>query len=219
MDIITCSRKDGDAKEMFATFSQSWKTSKLFEIVGYESIADGYNEGLRRAIMDSSDTVVAFTHSDVRNMASAYAIQRAMYFLFENVGVGFVGVAGSKQLSKQGVWWDDPKQNCGAITHEHKGNVYKSVFGRGFMETPVKVLDGVFLMAQKSTLKDFKFWSHDFHFYDIDACMQMNAKGLTNYVVDIPLLHYSIGALSESWELARQEFLTKWAPVSTVGVR
>lgn len=217
MDIVTCSRKEGDAQQMFETFNAS-KPCKLFEMVGYASIAYGYNEGLRRSLMDSNDGIVAFTHSDVRNMGSQYAWQRAISFLVEKMHVGFVGVAGTAFLPDNGIWWSGGAGR-GSITHENKGNVYKSIFGQGLTECPVVALDGVFLMASKAVLKDFQFWSFGFHFYDIDACMQMLDQGRSNYVVDIPLLHYSIGELDKSWYAANNEFITKWQNKLPVSVR
>lgn len=214
--IITCSRKTGDAKQMFKSFDRTLMcgySTKLFEMVGFDTIAAGYNEGMRKASNDKHIKYLIFTHSDVLNFASLNAIDRVLDYI-DSDDVGFVGVAGAKYLNASGIWWNNPPDKlAGGIVHESGGKLYQSRFGNGMYEEEVLALDGVFLMASADALyanPPIIWKSTGYHFYDIDACLQMHKRGYKNYTVNIPLVHKSIGETGPDFELARLDFVKRW---------
>lgn len=212
--IITCSKKANDAYDMFKSFNEVLNC-RLFEEIGHTSIEDGYNAGMERALADINVTHLFFTHSDVRNMASKYAFNRMFMHMTNAEGYtpGFYGVAGTTELLESGCWWEKhsgPVKHFGSIAHEDNGNLYQTVFGQGLYEKEVIVLDGVFLACRRDAVNNLDWTSTGFHFYDLDACLQMHVANKKNFVFNIPLIHRSIGKVDKSWFDARDIFVKGW---------
>lgn len=210
LGIVTCSRKKGDADEMYWSFQSTLEDCILFESTGYNNIADGYNDGMKRALAEKDINAIVFTHSDVRNMASMHAFD-CMYDIMnanEASTAGFFGVAGTQRLHKSGRWWDSRMEDLrGSVAHKTDKLHYQSIFGQGLFDEPVAVLDGVFLCAHRYALENFTWRGEGFHFYDLQACIDMQQSGRTNYVVNIPLMHFSIGNTNKDFEDLRMKFI------------
>ena len=76
------------------------------------------------------------------------------------------------------------------------------------------VLDGLFLAAKRRVLDDIKlskpeYFEGEWDFYDIHYTSQAFLKGYTNKVMDINILHNSIGELvgRDSWHKNREAFI------------
>ena len=71
-------------------------------------------------------------------------------------GYGFVGVAGTKLLGVDAVWWNQARwhqgHHSGQVHHldKQKGTFYPTYYGQ---PSKVVVLDGVFLAASAKTLR------------------------------------------------------------------
>ena len=120
--------------------------------------------------------------------------------------------------------WDVGSNGCySPLPPERKGELAPSVrhvgSGAGQLDTfgpapaPVKLLDGVFIAARASSLKqspvrfDPRF---KYHFYDLDFCRQCEAAGLTMGTWPIAISHGSFGSWGEGWRKARNVYLDKW---------
>jgi hypothetical protein len=206
--VVTCARKAWDSEGLQETLPPG---CRLFEVVDAKSMGEGYNIGITRALAQSDwdAEVFVFTHTDVRIWAS----QRLWTDMAEKCmepGVGFVGVAGSLRLEKNAAWWSQslPDQLRGAVNHQTNGQTYCSAFGP--YGGQCVVLDGVFLACSAKIFEKVGSWPENgWHFYDIRMTLGAHlAAGLKNYVVPLPLLHYSVGKPDQGWEAARRQFLS-----------
>ncbi|MDY0330454.1 MAG: tetratricopeptide repeat protein [Thiomonas sp.] len=131
------------------------------------------------------------------------------------------GVAGNKRRLPGQVGWGHLDDNLksdqrinftGRIAHGKEPYGATSYFGG--MPAPCELLDGVFLVTQKSRLQpkkvrfDPKF---DFHLYDIDFCRSARKAGLRLGTWPIELTHQSQGSFfSTHWRKKAQLYLKKW---------
>lgn len=210
--LITCARNDKDSYELnLSIVSNTDHSIEVCEMVGYASIGEGYNAGVKQAQGD----VLVFTHTDVL-LWSGPSLWYDMLDLAEEEKVGFVGVAGTKLLKEDAVWWDCPQKLSGVVFHENEGSQYGSAFGPFGR---VVVLDGVFLACHRRTLERIGPWPEGgWHFYDIEMTLRAHLAGLENYTVPLPLLHKSIGPLTPEWDASRSKFYKKFKDKLPVGL-
>ncbi len=132
-----------------------------------------------------------------------------------------IGIAGNRRRVKnQSAWpflddqltWDDPANLCGRIAHGERPFGTISSFGPA--SAACELMDGVFLAARKSTLRnqqvafDPRF---DFHFYDMDFCRSARRHGLRLGTWPICLTHQSEGGFdSPGWREKYRLYLDKW---------
>lgn len=203
--VIVCSKQADDALclrdsiQANCTPAFSWT-----EIVAAKSIGAGYNKAM--GLSDSD--VCLFTHSDVTVWAGR-TLWDEMIALALRPEVGLVGIAGSTDLDDTAAWWQGKGVKRGAVAHINKGQTYISSFGP-FGD--VKVLDGLLLCASRKRLEELGPWPEDtgFHFYDIEMSLRAWAAGYKNKVVPFPVLHGSIGQVTQEWEKARGKFMERY---------
>lgn len=137
-----------------------------------------------------------------------------------------IGVAGNRRrLRNQPAWCfvneqfdrDDPSNLSGSVAHGKMPFGPVSYFGPAPMEC--ELLDGVLLAASRDTLAengvtfDERF---SFHFYDLDFCRSLRAKGLRMGTWPIALTHQSGGGFgSPAWRAGREAYLRKWEAIVT----
>jgi GT2 family glycosyltransferase len=172
-----------------------------------KSIFQVYDEGAQKA----KYPILCFLHEDVEILSNSYWLENVER-LFSKSDTGVVGVAGSKDLTESGVWWDSGNRLSGAAMHVHEGQEYMTSFGGPYGR--VVVVDGViFLIKKKIYLKlgGYKDTELDgFHFYDVDLCMRAHWAGYRNYTTDLLVRHLSIGEMPPAWEENRQKWLARY---------
>jgi GT2 family glycosyltransferase len=133
------------------------------------------------------------------------------------------GLAGNKRrVPKQPGWLFvdeafsiDKQENLSGVVGHGKGFPPDQISFYGPPFQPVKLLDGLMLIARSEVLHknglrfDERF---DFHFYDLDFCRSAEAKNMKLGTWAISVVHESGGNFgSEGWKKAYAAYLAKWS--------
>jgi GT2 family glycosyltransferase len=170
----------------------------------------------RIASADQRDFLV-FVHDDVWIDDASLADR-----VIEGCGAfDVIGIVGNRRrVQRQPSWasvgvpleWDDKANLSGSIAHGAAPSGTVSVYGEAPAEC--ELLDGVFLAAKKSILRegavsfDPRF---DFHFYDLDFCRLARQKGLRLGTWPVSITHQSSGGMgTPAWVEKYQAYLDKW---------
>lgn len=189
-----------------------------------DSIFTGYEDGIVKATKNfdlSGEDILVFCHDDISIITNYPQFKFLLeYSLTKFKDVGFVGVAGTKKLDENCVWWNQHLWQQGY----HRGSVYhgKDLLDSHFtlytppgkdMDREVIVLDGVFLACKVSMISRLKWIKPDtfkgnWDFYDLYTTWRARRLGYKNYVVPITIVHNSSGELvgRTGWEENRKEF-------------
>ena len=129
---------------------------------------------------------------------------------------GFIGPAGTTNLTENAVWWDKNQwkmgRHRGFVRHLNEQRVpYDTNYGP---EGPVVALDGLFLACKGHICEEIgldkpEYFEGEWDFYDIHYTTTAFEKGYTNKVIDMNILHNSRGELvgRESWHKNRLAFI------------
>ena len=132
---------------------------------------------------------------------------------------GICGVAGTRVMPKDGIWWNAPNEECrGSVSHPSPNpfglhtNCWPHV---GAQFGQVAICDGAMLMCSRKTFQRLKGFDTEayyglFHAYDIDICTRAMLAGMTNWCVPIPLFHGSPGVPDESYTKALNIYKAKF---------
>ena len=128
------------------------------------------------------------------------------------------GVAGAKscRLGKPALWHLMSPRNewRGEVAHGSISNNQNTVFGP--MNERVVMIDGVFMGINLDTLPEScnfdENYPSKFHYYDLDFSLECNKQNLSIGVVNIPIIHSSIGLESQTKSFLKGQdyFLKKW---------
>lgn len=150
-------------------------------------------------------------------------------FLSQRIAEGLqtfdaIGVAGNRRrVRNQPAWafvndqftWDDRANLSGSVAHGKMPFGAVSHFGPAPAEC--ELLDGVLLAARRDTLVDHEVGFDErfsFHFYDLDFCRSLRAKGLRLGTWPVALTHQSGGAFgTPGWQAGREAYLRKWEAI------
>lgn len=176
------------------------------------SLASAYNHGVRQAKGD----VVIFVHDDVFFLTENWGTIVLNKFI-ENDSLGLLGLAGTTRLpQKAGSWASGGKQFLtGRVVHEikHKDGQILSMYSNDPKDTPVVVVDGLFMAIRRTLFGSISFDEHEFdhfHFYDLDICMQINQTHTILVTYDILVKHLSAGNYDKIWKKYASRFKHKY---------
>lgn len=152
-------------------------------IFGADSMSSGYQKGM----LCTDAKYKVFLHQDAfctdRNF-----LYEAIHLFEQDSEIGMLGVAGSKDMSESGVWWEAEAGKYynlyqDSVASYGSGDCWKEPLAydsRDYQE--VQVIDGVFMMTSKDV-----DWREDlfdgWHFYDMSQSMEFWRRG---YKVVIP---------------------------------
>jgi hypothetical protein len=175
-----------------------------------------YNLAIEEA--KTNPATLVFIHDDV-HLIDFFWPFRLMKALREFDAVGLAG--NIQRKAGQPSWafvdtlgtWADKSNLSGIVGH---GTTYPParVSDYGPSQQRVKLLDGVFLAANSTTLvynrirfdEQFKF-----NFYDLDFCRQLEEKNLSCGTADIAVIHESSGDYSSKmWKCEYELYIKKW---------
>jgi hypothetical protein len=183
-------------------------------------ICEAYNLGVERA----TGNIFVFVHEDVFFVTPNWGRILQEKFTMDK-SVGLVGVAGTSYL-----YSDNPRWNAagrpfvfGRVIHSLKeeNKCYLTVFSEEEGDVEVVGVDGLFFAVHSSLFNKVRFDSHafdQFHFYDLDLCMQVRETHRLLVTHDILVKHCSLGSCEGEWEKYGKRFLEKHSdklPVST----
>ena len=185
------------------------------------SIFSAYATGLKD-LLDDPEQIVIFCHDDIEILNPPEDFMNILQESLKDSTTGFVGVAGTRYLGKDAVWWNHDNWGKGLhrgfIFHgKNKWNCYPTGYTlpAGVGSPQVVALDGVFLAAKVKTLQKLGSWEKpdffqgNWDFYDIYYTHKAHKSGFVNKVVPILLVHNSAGELvgRDSWVKNQQPFI------------
>ena len=177
---------------------------------GDKSLSKVYNEALKIC----EDRYCVFIHDDL-DFSKCPNWGEKLIRNFEETDYGIIGVAGTTKLNKSGIWWENRTALYGQVWHRNNNKTYQTYFcpeqfNRDIQE--VCCIDGLFIAVDKTKLNSqFDESIPGFHFYDIAFCVRNWSKGTRIGVCfNIPIIHKSIGRISQEWQNTRQLFCDKY---------
>jgi len=176
-----------------------------------------YNQRIREAPPGS---LLVFVHDDVW-LEDAFFSQRIIEGL---QAFDAIGVAGNRRRARnQPAWcflndrftWDERANLSGSVAHGDMPLGAVTYYGPAPAEC--ELLDGVLLAARRDALAESGVTFDErfsFHFYDLDFCRSLRAKGLRIGTWPIALTHQSGGGFgSPAWRTGREAYLRKWEAI------
>lgn len=179
----------------------------MYENNGEMSLTEVYNKGLK----ESKNDIVVFMHDDINILTKDWGKKLVKHY--QNTDYGILGVAGSKNLNENGVWWTNRESMYGNVYHTDGKKTWLSEYSYNFGNRikEAVVVDGVFFSCSKKRIvKDFDEFYKGFHFYDISFCFdnfKENVKVGVHF--DISIVHKSVGEVNDEWEKNRLLFMEK----------
>ncbi|MFZ5969494.1 MAG: glycosyltransferase [Bacillota bacterium] len=142
-----------------------------------KSMTQGYNHGMKY----SAAKYKVYLHQDVFIINKDF-IKDFLEIFEKHPNIGLMGVAGSKTMPPNGIWWESPYL-YGKVYDSHTGTMMLLQFsGIEHEYEKVKAIDGLLMITQYDIP-----WREDifdgWHFYDISQCMEFQKAG---YEVAIP---------------------------------
>ncbi len=219
ISLIICSREGYISDTLMRNINDTVKLPYELVVIDNSkneySIFDAYNTGAERSKSD----ILCFMHEDI--LFKTYGWGLIVKEALMNPQVGVIGVAGSKVKTKTiSPWWiaDNYQSNDiffnNVIHTEDELVKLQSLNVKGDNLIEVAVIDGVWMCCKKHIWENAKFDSvtyNNFHFYDLDLCMQVYMQGFRNYVfTNIFIEHNSTGNINYEWINAAQAFHKKW---------
>jgi len=224
---LTCTRDEElslTTTKLLEYFKRCNIESKL--LINESSIFDAYDKGID-SLNAKLDDIIILCHDDIEIMTDPLLFTQLLKKNLSKPDIGFVGVAGTAKLTKNGVWWDlevwKDSLHSGVVYHgPDMDNLESTYFGK---LGEVVVLDGLFLAATKKTLRNIQIkkpivFEGAWDFYDIFYTFQAFLKKKKNYTLPIQIRHESFGDLAgrDSWHKNRNAFcskLGKYLPATT----
>jgi GT2 family glycosyltransferase len=216
ISVIVCSREppqwDVHEQNVARTVGLSHEYLRIHNQSGQYGICGAYNEGVKRA----TGSILVFVHEDVFFMEPGWG--RVLLDKFESdPSLGLVGVAGTQYLTADHPAWlaaGEPFLR-GRVIHEINNgeSFYLTVFSWDKTDAEVVAVDGLFFAVRASIFSEILFDSttfDQFHFYDLDICMQIRRTHKLLVTWDILVKHLSQGTCDAAWQEAGRRFLEKY---------
>lgn len=215
ISVIVCSRQDPSwddhERNIAATVGTAYEYLRIDNRDNAHGICSAYNEGVMRAQGD----ILVFVHEDVFFMEHGWGtiLEKKMQ---SDDSIGLIGVAGTQYLFADNRYWSAAGVpfTRGRIVQIMGDKNLLSVFHWDKSDADVVAVDGLFFAVRKHLFEKVSFDSgtfDDFHFYDLDICMQIRKHARLIVTWDIMLKHLSIGVTEEPFLKAGRAFLEKWA--------
>jgi glycosyltransferase involved in cell wall biosynthesis len=225
ISIIVCSRQpaefDVHRRNVAKTIGTDHEYVRIDNTSNTYGICGAYNQGVSQAKGD----ILVFVHEDVFFMEPGWGNIIESKFA-ANQRIGLVGVAGTQYLFADSPAWIKAGQPYirGRVVHElDSGASYiLSIFSWDKSDAEVVAVDGLFFAVRASLFPGIRFDERtfdQFHFYDLDICMQVRKTHFCIVTWDILLKHLSGGNANAQWVEAGNRFLAKYKnelPASTV---
>ena len=174
---------------------------------GEKSLSQVYNEILE----ESSNNLVVLCHDDLEFDTKDWGKKIIKHF--DNSDYGILGVAGTTEIPKSGMWWEDKRKMLGIVNHKHEGKKFESKYSKSWGDkiTQCCLVDGLFIGINKNQIQHtFNQDIEGFHFYDVDFSFRNFMSNVKIGVIyNIRLTHLSIGQTNQKWEENRILFSEK----------
>jgi len=180
-----------------------------------KSIFDAYNYGYNyiKGLEEFDDFIVIFCHDDVEILSNREHFLNCLS-VTQHYNRGFIGVAGSKRLTDNGMWWWSGNRRDNLLCGEafHHDEIYPTPYG---IHGEVAVLDGLFLAIHGEKLKNINlkkpdYFEGEWDYYDVIYCHRARVENnYQNITVPIQIRHHSSGELvgRDSWHKNKGAFV------------
>jgi hypothetical protein len=188
-----------------------YKEVEIIEKVnnGEKSLSQVYNEILN----ESKNNIVVLLHDDLEFDTNRWG-EKILNIFERYPDYGIVGLAGTTQIPKSGMWWEDRSKMYGIVNHKHNDKKWESKYAPslGNELKNVVIVDGLFIVINKNNIKEnFDESVSGFHMYDVNFCFRNFLKDVKiGVTTQIRVTHLSIGMTNESWEKNRNIFCEKY---------
>jgi hypothetical protein len=176
---------------------------------GEKNLSQVYNEIINESLND----IVVLCHDDLYFDTKNWG-QKLKKLFEKSTDYAIIGVAGTTEMPKSGMWWEDRSKMIGIVNHEHNGKKWESRYSDSFQNIikEVVVVDGLFIAINKNKIKHLFDESVDgFHMYDINFCFRNYLENVKiGVTTNIRITHKSIGETNNSWEKNRVNFIKKY---------
>ena len=228
LSIIICSRKADISEEIkhniASTIGCEYELCVIDNSRNDYTIFTAYNEGVRCAKGD----ILCFMHEDLVFHSKDWG--QRVEEVFNDKGIGCLGVIGSKFLPNQpAAWWLCHATEGYLIQgyRDTKGNYKTFVDSTNLKPKELKdvvVVDGCWFCIMREMFDAIRFDEEtysSFHCYDMDICMQVIEQQKRVVVTgDIAIEHRSMGNVGKDFYNQLALFYNKWKeklPYSTMG--
>jgi len=210
-----CSRSGKEPKSLGNLIEYCNDQEALSIKVAYDanSIYEGHQENInyfKSSPLESGDIIV-LCHDDINILSKPKDLVSNLQ-LARKPGVGFVGLAGSCYMPRDGAWWN-ARTTGNARGFVFQGQNEESMTPNYFGKSgQVLVLDGCLLAITYGNLKKVglqqpEYLGTGWDFYDIHLTYKAYLDGFANYTVPIIAMHESNGMMREGWYTAKEKFL------------
>jgi hypothetical protein len=234
--IVSCTRKNirefyadsclGKSIKKIRDFSSINKHSYIFERIYTENtkgLGENYNDCINHVLknhninneeftyLHPNEIIFLFVHDDVsiEDMFLTEKLNKAI----EQYDI--IGLAGTKhwELKSPAVWNNSPREkHTGAVAHTKDGHTWMTSFG---VFGKALLIDGLFIAVKGEVFENTPIRfdpQFDFHFYDLDFCLQAYQQKLQVGTYPIWVTHNSIGdwTQDQKWHNKENDFLNKW---------
>lgn len=187
-------------------------------MVNQDSIFNGYQNAIQELKPDFNDDII-LCHDDIEIICSVEQFNKCLKLL-DKPKTGLVGVAGTSNFTKSGIWWEGLQNPThyhlrGTVWHGDDSTTSNPTFFGPYGKAVV--MDGVFLAGKSGIIRkiglDKPSWAvSNWDFYDINLTFKAYLEGLNNFVVPIHIMHNSPGdgATKEPWKLSREAFIKRY---------
>jgi glycosyltransferase involved in cell wall biosynthesis len=174
---------------------------------GVYGLSEAYN-----IILDKSKSnIVVLMHDDIK-IEPNWGKKLLLHFNKDTHDI--IGVAGTTNFPKSGMWWENKESMTGIVKHSKDGKTWVNKYSesQGYDIKSVVIVDGLFIAFDKTKIKHkFDEEFKGFHFYDIAFCFPNYIDGINiGVVTDIRITHLSIGETNQQWEENRKQFIEKY---------
>ncbi len=216
ISIITCSRKADISDELKQNIKETigceYELVVIDNSTNQYSIFSAYNEGVRRA----KGEILCFMHDDILYHTKNWGEKVINHF--QDKTIGLIGLLGTHFMpSVPSYWVMSPlyTENIVQNTNGVKEFIKNDYFFQNMNIVDAVACDGVCLYIRKELFNGITEFDeksyHGFHFYDMDICMQINARNYRVCIVnDILIEHCSGGKYSIDFYKAQNIFYNKW---------
>lgn len=197
-----------------------YKKIQIIEKVnnGEKSLSKVYNE-----ILDESENdIVVLIHDDLEFDTKNWG-DKVINIFNKNPEYGILGLAGTTQLPKSGMWWEDRTKMYGIVNHKNQGKKWESKYSPslGNKLKNVVLVDGLFISINKKNIKErFDESVEGFHMYDVNFCVKNFLSDVKiGVTTEIRVTHLSVGMTNEIWEENRKIFVNKYESLLPLKVK
>ena len=187
---------------------------------GEFSLPQVYNKALRNLRegrydkLNGENTIIVFMHDDLIFKTRSWGLLLLNHY-FQNPNFDIIGLAGSTYMPATGRWWDDRSKMVGIVEHTDGYKEWVSEYSPPFWGVrEVVLIDGLFMSCNPKTIEnDFDEDFKGFHLYDLSWVIPNYLDGCNIGVIsNIRVLHKSVGATNQEWDMNRMLFVDKYKP-------